>query len=201
MTAQTTNATTATVAEEREERRRKRAAIVKFSLAGAAVLGIGAAATSASWTDDAWFLASGSAAGSSDDFIELQGSNDGSTWIDADDAGGAVSVPLNAAEFADMFPGETRTTSIYIKNKDLLELHDVDLKVTESITNAAGIFADADVRTDFVNGTVVAPGGQVEIEVTVTAPMDAWINDTNLGSEPVKGDIATLRYTGTAVTG
>ena len=57
----TTTTSTRLDATDRDERKRKRAAIIKFSLAGAAVLGIGAAATSAGWTDDAWFSASASA--------------------------------------------------------------------------------------------------------------------------------------------
>ncbi|UJP40956.1 hypothetical protein [Cellulomonas palmilytica] len=196
MTAQTTNATTATVADEREERRRKRAAIVKFSLAGAAVLGIGAAATSATWTDDAWFSAAGSAAGDSEDFIELRASVDGGTWHDADT--GTVAVPLPAAVFAEMFPGETRTTTVHIQNEDL---NGIDLAVTEEITVADGLFAGAIVTTDFTNGTVVGAGDDMDIAVTVTAPRDAWIDNPSLGSEAAEGDIATLRYTGTAISG
>ena len=57
----TTTTTARPDATERDERKRKRAAIIKFSLAGAAVLGIGAAATSAGWTDNAWFSADASA--------------------------------------------------------------------------------------------------------------------------------------------
>ena len=56
----TTNA--ADAADRQDERKRKRGAVIKFSLAGAALLGIAAAATSAQWSDDAWFKGTATAA-------------------------------------------------------------------------------------------------------------------------------------------
>ena len=102
-------ATTPTDRRDADERKRKRAAIVKFSLAGAAVLGIGAAATSALWTDDAWFAAEASAVDPST-AIDLQGAYVGTTatpqdsdFATADDEPGTGTdfVTIPAEVFAD----------------------------------------------------------------------------------------------------
>ena len=89
----TTTTTDVVAADQDRDKRRRRAAIVRFGLAGVAVLGVGAAATSAAWTDDAWFAGSASAV----EKVELQASVDGGqTWYDADAEGDAVSIPADA---------------------------------------------------------------------------------------------------------
>jgi len=50
------------------DRRARRATLTKLALAAVAVLGVGAALTSAAWTDDAWFSAAATAGE-----VELEG--------------------------------------------------------------------------------------------------------------------------------
>lgn len=127
MTTTTTHARLETT--ERDERKRKRAAIIKFSLAGAAVLGIGAAATSAGWTDDAWFGA-GASAVDPDTAIDLRGAfvADGTPadgdFITADDAPGTGDdvVVIPAEVFADLTAGDSITVPVWIKNMGTSDL-------------------------------------------------------------------------------
>ncbi|CAM5789004.1 hypothetical protein [Cellulomonas persica] len=74
--------------EPRAARRRPRWRTAVPAALGLSVLtGFGAAATSAAWTDDAYFSTAASAAE-----IDLRGSSDGATWSPADTAGTAVTL-------------------------------------------------------------------------------------------------------------
>jgi len=132
-----------TTVDERDERKRKRAAILKFSLAGAAVLGIGAAATSAAWTDDAWFSAGASAIDPST-AINLQGAYvdsgtpDVSDFKPADTDVTAVQIPVGV--FADLTAGDEVTVPVWIMNAGESELQ---------ITSADPV----------TSGDLFAPGG------------------------------------------
>jgi hypothetical protein len=177
---------TAAVAQDRQdERKRKRAAIVKFSLAGAALVGIAAAATSAAWTDDAWFSASASAVG--DEGVELQGSltDVDAAYVDADTSGVAITIPT--AELAGMVPSETREFEVYVRNDG-----DVDLSVDAAIA-ATGLLEEATISTDFADGTVLAPSASGTV-VHVTVVADDW-------STAVQGTTGglTLRFSGSTV--
>src|SRR3954451_14063274 len=98
------------------DRRRRRRTILKFSLAAVALLGIGAAATSSAWTDDAWFSATASAAS-----VELEGSlTPGGPYTAADVVGSAIVIP--ATTFANMVPGEVRTVTVYLHNASTVPL-------------------------------------------------------------------------------
>lgn len=172
MTAQTT--TTATTADQREERRRRRAAIVKLSLAGAAVLGIGAAATSAVWTDDAWFSASASAV-DPDSAIDLRGAfNEAAPgtapavgdFAEADDLGAAVVIPPSV--FAGLTAGDTVTTTVWIHNAGTS-----DLQIAEPVVQTDGdLFADggATVSLGTSPTELAASGAPSPVTVTVALP-------------------------------
>ena len=62
----------------RSRRQDKRRPLAAFGLAVLAVGGVGAALTSAAWTDNALFAAPATAA-----TFDLQGSLDGTTWSDS----------------------------------------------------------------------------------------------------------------------
>jgi len=192
-----------TTVDERDERKRKRAAILKFSLAGAAVLGIGAAATSAAWTDDAWFLAQGSAGTDAGGVVELEGRVAGqANWVQADSDIDAIEFGLGADVdgFAGMAPGETREMTIELRNASS---EAVSLEVTEQFTKVTdGIFANAEVTTSFNDGgtEVLAQNATTTVTVTVTAPVTEWLTNPALGGKEVEGTIGTLTYTGTVVT-
>lgn len=151
-----------------DDRRKKRAAIARFVLAGVAVLGIGAAATSAAWTDDAWFSANANSA-----TVELQASLDGSTWIDADTSG-AAAVTIPPATFANMVPGQTRTVTLHLKNASTVPLA-IGAPV---VTPTDDMFTGATPATVAVTGApaTLAAGADTltaPITLTVTAP-DPW---------------------------
>jgi predicted ribosomally synthesized peptide with SipW-like signal peptide len=94
-------------------RRRRIANAVKIALAGGALLGMGAAATSAAWTDQANFSATAASA-----TVGLQGSLNGTTWFDANTASTstgvaadlAISVP--AATFTGLVPNPNNTSQV-----------------------------------------------------------------------------------------
>ncbi|MCR6688213.1 hypothetical protein [Cellulomonas sp.] len=178
--------TTTVDTDRQDERKRKRAAIIKFSLAGAALLGIGAAATSAAWTDQAWFSASASGA-----TFELQGKNFASpaTFVDADDASAKIVIP--SAELAQLVPGATRTLTLTIKNSG-----SVEQAVTEAHTWLAGAGTFVAAPTVAVAGVpagTLAAGAEATVTVTVTTPSD-WA----VGNQGKSQDLQ-LVFTGTSV--
>src|SRR5690349_18019074 len=138
----TTN-TTPDLAHDRDERKRKRAAITKYSLAGAALLGIGAAVTSAAWTNDAWFSADANAVNPVT-AINLQGAFNDADWLTqpasgafaaADDSSAAVQIP--AAVFADLTAGDSVTVPVWIKNAGTSDL----VIAAPVVTPTGGLFA------------------------------------------------------------
>src|SRR4051794_6627505 len=78
---------------------------LRLVLAGVAVLGIGAAITTAAWPDDVFFSATATASS-----FDLQGLTVGSTWQDVGLPGettAAAPIELTSAELAQLSPGET----------------------------------------------------------------------------------------------
>jgi hypothetical protein len=151
------------------DRRRRRAGTtyLKFGLAGVALLGIGAAATSAAWSDDAWFTADATAA-----TVELAGSTAANgTFVAADTVGDGVDVTVSG--FADLVPGTIRTATIYLRNTGSAPLA---ITLDPTTTNHLGVFAGATPATVRVTGTpATLAGGATSdaITVTVSAP-EAW---------------------------
>lgn len=151
------------------DQRRKRPVVIKLALAAVAVLGVGAAFTSAAWTDNAWFTANASSA-----TVALQGRVVGdTTWQDADTEGAAVTI--DAAELDGLLPGETRSVQVELQNTG-----SVPLSVgAPAITAEDGVFAGtapATVTTDW-NAGVIAPGASsAAVTVTVVTP-EEWPAD------------------------
>lgn len=167
-----------------DDRRKKRAAVARFVLAGVAVLGIGAAATSAAWTDDAWFSADASAA-----TFEIQGKNFAATpaWVDAD-AGFAIQVP--ADELANLIPGQTRTFDIQIRNNGSVPAMLVTTATFGSTAPANDFMTDPTV-THNAPATLAAGA---EATVTVTVKTDPNWAAGNQG----KSEVLTIQFQGTA---
>lgn len=90
-------------------RRRK---VTKFALAGIAVLGVGAALTSAAWTDDVFFGGSASSG-----TAELDGSTNNTDFV----AGESGNVDLVIADFV-IGPNSSDTHRVWVKNTGDLEL-------------------------------------------------------------------------------
>lgn len=91
-------------------KKNKRRPLVAFALATLAVGGVGAALTSAAWTDNVFFAAQAEAA-----TFDLQGSLDGTTWVQSDNKG-SIQLVVPASQFAKLLPGETRTVNLNVKN-------------------------------------------------------------------------------------
>lgn len=178
--------TTTPAPETAERKKRKRAAIIKFSLAGAALLGIGAAATSAAWTDQAWFQASATGA-----TFELQGQNFNTTptYVDADDASGTIVVP--ASSLANLVAGDTRTLTLKIKNSG-----SVGMTVTQAntwVSGATNFTATPTVAVAGVPAGTFAAGAEATVTVTVSTPANWAV--TNQG----KAQDLQLTFTGTSL--
>ena len=90
--------------------------VTKFALAGVAVLGVGAALTSAAWTDNVWFGAAASAGS-----VDLVGSTDrGNNWHQGNDSG--ASIPVDPTAFANMAPLESRVVTLSLRNNGSVPL-------------------------------------------------------------------------------
>ena len=148
-------------------RRTQRPTIIKLALAAVAVLGIGAALTSAAWTDDAWFTASATAGE-----VELEGrpvaidTEPEFEWELADDAGTAVDIP--ADRLGGLIPEETRTIEIELLNSSTVPLY-VTLDPATGILAAGELLDGASgtvITTDWVDQEL-APEAVVQVEITV----------------------------------
>lgn len=161
------NDITAQPAADTESRKGKRRPIIAFALAALAVGGIGAAATSAAWTDNVFFSAQAESA-----TFNLQGSIDGgATWQESNDKGSIqLTVPL--AELANLLPGQTRTIDLDIKN-----LGSVSAALTSSVEFATGstFTTNPDATVAGLATTLTAASGTGaadEFQLVVTTPAD-----------------------------
>jgi hypothetical protein len=151
-------------------RRRK---ITKFALAGVAVLGVGAALTSAAWSDNVWF-GGATEAGNAD----LVGSDDNSSWEEGSSRGARIVID----SFADVRPGVGVTQTVYVLNQG-----DADLALSIETETNGPMFAEAIVGDSASAATLTATlidsadevlesGETAEILVTVTgSPL--WTNN------------------------
>jgi hypothetical protein len=168
------------------KRRRK---IAKFALAGVAVLGVGAALTSAAWTDDVFF-----AADATSGTFDLQGSLDGTNWFDVanvDDTSGTP-IPIPAAAFENLAPGDVRVVTLHLQNAG-----SVPITLSAPIVTENGpLFADAGANVGVATGAYGAgtldPTDTTTFTVTLTVP--DW---TNTDYTNLTGDIL-VAVTGTS---
>jgi len=157
--------------EPRDRRRRRGVVFLKFGLAGAALLGIAAAATSAAWTDNAWFSASASAA-----TVQLQGSLDSTplSWQVANTKGAALEIP--AATFTNLVPGQTATYTVHVKNNGSVAIT-IAAPTFQADTTNNGLFTGSKPVTVALSETssfTLDPNAEQDVVLTMTAP--AWSN-------------------------
>ncbi|MEV8252839.1 hypothetical protein AB0O95_02615 [Rhodoglobus sp. NPDC076762] len=157
---------------------RKISTIIRLALASVALIGIGAAATSAAWTAQATLTAGAKTAS-----IELYGAlavngtcstPAGAPYVEADTNAGAVAITLASGEFAALLPGQQRSVAICLRNGGDLPLN-VSLQPLAVSSNS--IFggsspAALEVRA---NGTtfssaVLAANAAMPLRVVVTTP-------------------------------
>jgi len=142
----------------------KRRKVTKFALAGVAVLGVSAAATSAAWSDNVFFGAEAAAA----DF-ELQGQNPNGTWVNADTDGNAA-ILLPASAFDKVGPGIGDTYRLRVRNSGDLPIY---LNKAPIPTVNGDLFSGleaAQVTFGAYNDVELTPGQTASFDVTVTGP-------------------------------
>jgi len=159
------------------QERRKRHPLVAFGLAALAIGGVGAAITSAAWTDNAVFAAPAAAA-----TFDLQASLDGQTWTQSSNAD-AIELVVPASQFANLLPGQTRTIDLWVRNESSVSaalVSDVTFAsnstfTTEPTTTVSGLAASLTPTG--------AAGAQDQFQLTVTTPSDwAPVNQGKSGT-------------------
>lgn len=167
-----------------------------------AVVGVTAAATSAGFTNDAWFAGSASSAN-----VSLQGriAGDPATdWEDADDRTAAIEIP--DAAFRNMVAGETRVVTVDLRNVGSVDL-DVDAEVE---TRTGTLLSDSKKTTVSVviNGadedgrkTLSANTGTATATITIIATnWNATMqNQSAAGDETNGANKLVVDFTGSAI--
>jgi anti-sigma factor RsiW len=168
------------------KRRRK---IAKFALAGVAVLGVGAALTSAAWTDDVFF-----AADATSGTFDLQGSLDGTNWFDVANIDDTSVTPIQipATAFENLAPGDVRVVTLNLRNAGSVDLTLGAPVVTENGALFANAGANVGVTVGAYGASTLAAGAATTFTVTLTVP--DW---TNTDYTNLTGDIL-VAVTGTS---
>lgn len=167
----------------------RRARRIKIGLAGLAVLGVGAALTSAAWTDVVFFDADVTTGN-----FNLQGAvpldqaapaapPDGAAWLESDNPA-AIELDLGPIQFA---ASETVVVTGYVRN-DPASTWTADLTAitVDSASLPAGVTATAVFTDPSATPTGLAPGAVATLEVTVVA--DATVLEGATGSLVVEVD-------------
>lgn len=160
-------------------KKNKRRPIVAFALATLAVGGVGAALTSAAWTDNVFMAAAADGA-----TFDLQGSLDGQTWSQSDNKG-SIQIAVPATQFAKLLPGQSRTVNLYVKN-----FGNVNAALTSSVEWASG-------STFQTNPTAAVSG----LATSLTANGTSGDNDvfTLTVTAPANWDVANKGKAGTVI--
>lgn len=152
-------------------RRRK---ITKFALAGVAVLGVGAALTSAAWSDNVFFGGSAETAE-----FELSGQDPATgDWVPADDDTAAITLPADALN--NVGPNISDSYTLRVRNDGTIPIY---LNSQPSYEAEGDLFAAGGATVDFGNysRTVLEPGQQATIDVIVTG--GDWDDQDFLGDD------------------
>jgi predicted ribosomally synthesized peptide with SipW-like signal peptide len=162
----------------RTERRSRTRPIIATVLALVAVGGIGAAATSAAWTDNVFFTAPAQAA-----TFDLQGSLDGNTWVQSDNPG-SIQLVVPASTFANLLPGQTRSVTLYVENTGTANSA---LVASAAWTSGSTFTTNPTISVSPASSTLAAANGTTPTTTTVTltvaAPADwAATNQGKTGS-------------------
>lgn len=174
-------------------RRKKRQPIIAFGLAALAIGGIGAAATSAAWSDNAWFSAPAAAA-----TFNLQGSLNGTDWFEGEKttANGVTTVELQipSTAFANLLPDQTRNVKLWVRNES-----SINAALTSTVAFDQGA-TFATKPTSQISGLAASltPKGAAtamdEFQLTLTTPT-GW-ESTNIGKSGTV--LVTLTATATS---
>ncbi|ANJ25908.1 hypothetical protein [Agromyces aureus] len=191
------------------EQSRKRRLITGISLASIAVLGVGAAITTAAWTDNVWFSATADTStielyGAVADTVPAPGD---AAWEEADDQAAAIVVPADS--FAGLVPQETRAVQIWLWNGSTTALS-VELSAltltgnllfdpdeTDPSTPASiGVFTDETGTTPYAT-TVIPANGTLGLWVVVKTPN--WVSPADDAMQDVASPAVPLQFIGSTV--
>jgi hypothetical protein len=188
-------------ATEKRDRRRRGVVVLKFSLAGAALLGIAAAATSAAWSDNAWF--SGTATGAT---VNLEGAVTavGGTpavgdWTHADGTGTTPSITVDSAAFGvdNLLPGDDKKIQLNLRNAGSTAL---TLGTTTVALDGASDFITTD-STDAIHNavlTVTSIPGSLAKEATTSVTLELKVGSEWPQTNAAKSGKFTVSFPGTA---
>lgn len=175
-------ATTSPTRKDKSDRRRK---VTKFALAGVAVLGVGAALTSAAWTDNVWFGATATAGN-----VNLQGRVAGSSaWSEGAAQAGLITVP---ASLSNLGPGQSRSITLELQNAGTVDLT-ID---APAITGTGPLFVGGtliDTSTDVVFGGYTE-GGTVDGKLSAgeTASFTVTVSTDSTWPNSAQNETGTL---------
>lgn len=152
----------------------------RLSLAAIAIVGVGAAVTTAAWTDSSFLQQHASSSS-----FNIQASNDGVNFLESADAANPELAISPDADFAENFkPNETRATNIWVKNTGNEVAY-----VTPSITSDSPLASGAKPLTATVTSAdtgqdayiAVLPGDTERLEVVAVSP--DWVDKEYQGLE------------------
>lgn len=176
-----------TAAHRDDSHRKSRA--VRLGAVLLAVVGVTAAATSAGFSNDAWFSANATSAN-----VSLQGKlSDSDDWKDADTNDSAVEVQIPDKTFKDMVPGDTRAVTVDLKNTG-----STDLALSQKVEATGDILAaeNTDIDVTIVDTGDLKAGAQTTATITITPKAAVWDETPTLQSGT--GSL-TVEFTGTTV--
>lgn len=161
--------------------------LIAFSLAAVSVCGIGAAVTTAAWTDNVLFSGRAEAA-----VFSLRGSLDGTTFTASNDADD-ISLTIPADKLAGLLPGQTRTIDLWVANEG-----SVNAALTGSVRFLSSTFTqDPTVALTDLAATLtpVSTSGAIDkFQLTVSTPLTWSVLNQN-GSGQI---VVTIVGTATA---
>lgn len=172
----------ATKTPSRNDKTGRRRKVTKFALAGVAVLGVGAALTSAAWSDSVFF--SGSAEAGS---VDLKGRISGDPAF----VNGPIAIP--ASTFDGLAPLQPKTVTLEVLNDGdgilTLNAPAVSNKVGQFLTGA--VADDIAITFGSYSDGSLAPGESAWVVMTLTPPN--WDNT----AQGVSGNTFTVEIQGT----
>ena len=134
----------------------KRRKVTKFALAGVAVLGVGAAATSAAWSDNVFFAGATDSA----DF-DLDGSVDRVNWVELSSELAPITIPSSA--FDTVAPGITDTYDVWVRNSG-----DIPVYLNPAVVEVTGIMKDFVTKSAVYSRTTIPAGQDARVRVSLT---------------------------------
>lgn len=172
--------------DTREKKNRKK--ILPIVLASVAVVGVGAALTSAAWTDEVGFLASAKAG-----TFNLQGRIAGETvWAEGSEA---AKITFDAEELANLSPGDERILEFELQNAGTVG---ATIETVE-VTPAGALFAgEAPTVTFKVTG--ITPGSTIDPTKTTAGALTVTVPDGWPSSHMGESGSITVTFTGESVS-